>query len=106
MPKRHAAVVQEVHKFHAKDRAEEGRVRQGRRADSLGKVAKVGAKNTEPLQYKTLEAVARPVLFEKQGIDELTRNPKTGKVAAIASEKTSAKNVGGYLVASLKVWWI
>lgn len=46
----HATMVEVVHKLDAEDGAEEGGVRQGSRAQCLGKVAQIGAENTKPLK--------------------------------------------------------
>lgn len=72
MAQRHAAVVEVVYKLNAEDRAEKGRMRQGSRTKCLGKVAQVGAEDTEPLKIVLVRFCT-----DKPAILENSQQPRT-----------------------------
>lgn len=97
----HAAMVEIVHELDAKDGPEEGGMRQGSRAKCLGKVAQVGAENTEPLKgmLVCLQSIRGKIL-------SLTAANNSGRVAPTTTMKTVARKGEANLVSSLKMWWI
>lgn len=69
---RQAAVVQEVDKFHAKDRGEEGGMRDGSRLESFGKVGEVGTELDEPLQHNRVSTCVRKLaVLKRTGVGSL-----------------------------------